>query len=59
MASNSEYEQRRSFEDNISEQEKCETSLKQLIDKHDLKEKFRKSFMDSIISGEERIYIEN
>ena len=59
MASNSEYEQRRCFEDNASEQETCNVTLKKIIDNHDLKEKLRKSFMDSITHGEERVYIEN
>lgn len=59
MASSDEYQQRRSFEESVSEQEKCEIALKQLVDKHGLKEKFRKSFMDSIITGEMRIEIEN
>ena len=59
MASNSEYEQRRSFEGNDSEQETCNAALKKIIDNHDLKEKLRKSFMDSITHGEERVYIEN
>lgn len=59
MASSSEYEQRRCFEDNASEQEACNAALKKIIDNHDLKEKLRKSFMDSITHGEERVYIEN
>lgn len=59
MASNSEYEQTRCFNQPISEIEMCDIALKGLIAKHNLKEKFRQSFLNSVITGEERIYIEN
>lgn len=58
MESSDEYQQRRSFEEQLSEQGKLDILLEQLINRHSLKEKIRKSFMDSIISGEQRIYIE-
>jgi len=70
MASNSEYEQRISFkkdklfkivmfDTSNGEELNAQNVLNKLIIENNLKEKFRKSFMDSVISGEERIYIEN
>ena len=57
MASNSEYEQIRSFNEPISEMEKCDTVLKRLIDKYNLREEFKKSFINSVITGEMRLEI--
>jgi len=57
MASNSEYEQIRCFNEPISETEKCDLVLNKIIDEHLLNEEFRKSFINSIITGEMRLEI--
>jgi len=59
MASNSEYEQRRMFEEPISEMERCSILLNELKVKYNIKELFKEDVLNSTITGELRIEINN
>lgn len=57
MASNSVYEQREFFNSNELEVVRATIILNEIINRNDLKEKFRNACINSSITGELRVYI--
>lgn len=58
MTSNDEYQQQNWINSLASAEEKCDLLLKEIIDKNNLKEEFKKAFLNSVITGEYKVHFE-